>query len=518
MSLVVLLPSSSFFLAPYITKIITQGQASDSQLLFALDQKNTSALILAIKQHDVGSLEWLFLIRSLASQQGKAAYQLAQWYDEKTTTSEYKLKQVTKHQTEAIKWYQQSIRLHYEKAKISLAHLYIKKGEFDQAQRLLSQVDYSGKINIEVEYVIVQITLAIELGDESITSALFKSKSVLLEKSVVGKELLERIYRYKIINLKTNDKNHFINDTKSLISNKGSYNQNCLSSLQLFASTLNDLTHLDALQEKFKSTTLATFICLSPPRYFPKKSIDCNDDTGPITCDESMWQKVAETTTTRHIGYMNNQGGANVHLGIMYFDRTDNIDVFTHELTHLLGFIDEYPISEKHTTCQKIQQQPFSHNISILANNAIGLRQDVRKKTLAKLAWGHEVKPTTPILTQGTRNNWILGTPDSYKQEVGLFKAQTCYHSAEANENDFSAYKALAKSTHLEYYIEKMPKQYIAQLSHQSNDFLMPSFHYNIALALYKKGDVSKAKYWLNKSSLWEHSHIRKRKILKGEL
>jgi hypothetical protein len=535
-SLVVLLSSSSFFLNPYLSKSIAEGRVSESQFAFALNKKNISALASTVKQHDVGSVDWLSVMVYLAHQQGSSAYLLAKWYEKKISSSDFEFKLGLDNQTEAIKWYKQSIRLHFEKAKTSLARLYMKQGLLQQAELLLEEVNYNDEESVKIEYLIVKITLAIEIGDEDIVSSLLKTHSEFIVKYLAGRKLLELIYRYKVTdvtinissfnktwlnrkNVSTTNENTSTNNGNNGVQHIAAYHNSCISSIQLFASTLNDLVHIEKLQKKILLTPLAKYVCLPLPRYFPKKLLNCSDDlTRPIICDEAIWQKVAATTSTRHIGYMNSQGGANVHLGILYFDRVDDLDVFTHELTHLLGFVDEYPISKSHITCQSIQKFPFSHNISILANTELGSRQEVRQKILAQLSWADAIKPTTPILIKSNNKGWELGTPASYNGEVGMFKAKTCNDSVKASEEGFSAYKGVSKNTHLEYYAELIPKHYLDQLKKKPRSFLMPSFHYNIALNLYKKGNIIGAKHWLKQSSMWEKDKTRKNKILRGEL
>jgi hypothetical protein len=41
-------------------------------------------------------------------------------------------------------------------------------------------------------------------------------------------------------------------------------------------------------------------------------------------------------------------------------------------------------------------------------------------------------------------------------------------------------------------------------LADKPQAFLMPSFHYNIALALYQQGMIKKAKYFFTQAQLWQ--------------
>jgi hypothetical protein len=82
--------------------------------------------------------------------------------------------------------------------------------------------------------------------------------------------------------------------------------------------------------------------------------------------------------TTRYIAIMLPKGGANVHFGMLYFDAKDSIDVIEHEISHLLGFVDEYPLGKGHSKCRTSQQQISAQNIAVLQNGYQGERSAIR--------------------------------------------------------------------------------------------------------------------------------------------
>ena len=237
-----------------------------------------------------------------------------------------------------------------------------------------------------------------------------------------------------------------------------------------------------------------------------------------IQCDEANWHSIANSVESRYLGLMLEQGGANVHLGMMYFDSQDNIDVFSHEISHLLGFVDEYPLAKYHQKCQQPQLQPFSHNIVVLKSVHHGARKKVRKKILKTIPWAKHISEKTPILQRvlGKELTWQLGTPENQKGQTGVFVAESCDNSVAANKLNFRAYKPLTKRTQLRYFSSYFPDEYLAMLGEPSDVFLMPSFHYNIALAFYQQGNISEAKRWLEQAVLWEESPERIEKVRRG--
>ena len=120
---------------------------------------------------------------------------------------------------------------------------------------------------------------------------------------------------------------------------------------------------------------------------------------------------------------------------------------------------------------------------------------------LSSIAWGSLIADTTPVLQRVTNNldtlfdknimsiTWKVGTPDMYKHVLGIFPAETCDNALIVetlpfkNAVDFNAYKPLKEYTHLQYSSYDFPKHYENILALAPKAYIMPSFHYNIALA-----------------------------------
>jgi hypothetical protein len=221
-------------------------------------------------------------------------------------------------------------------------------------------------------------------------------------------------------------------------------------------------------------------------------------------------------------------GGANVHMGIVYSDRNDNVAVFSHEISHLLGFVDEYPLKKTHDICRGIQTKNFSHNIAVLKKYYQGTRKSVRFSIIKNIPWAESIQTSTPILQEevlGENNEkyWRLGTPKEFKDKVGVHISESCQKTMEDYSFDsnlvgsgFSAFKPLSRRTQLRYFSSKFPKEYLTLLARKPKAYLMPSFHYNIALALFHHGQINEAKYWLKQAAKWEKIPLKKLTVLKG--
>ncbi|WP_057831742.1 hypothetical protein [Colwellia sp. TT2012] len=522
LSLMISLSSSSFFLADYLTKQLQTKNYHAGQFSYALKHDYIAALTIAEKNATVTSIHWLTLNQTLAKSQQNAALKLAYWYQKKAQ-QEKNIALITT----AIMWFEQAIRLKSQQAMVALTQLYFQQGQFSLAQATLGQLPAMiNNNNLAETRLVLAINIAVSLGNVARVKQLINSAALKQGANSQINRLFSDLDKYAVIK-----------NSPLLISTVNVQEQvpfetlsSCLISLQLFATNLAHLKHLEQLISSFnEQQVLAQYVCLPMPRYISSKRLDCLAQAQrTIICDEAHWQSVAKDVSSRYIGLMLNEGGANVHLGILYFDVEDNTDVFSHEISHLLGFVDEYPLSKNHDKCQGVQHKPFAHNIAVLANYYQGVRKQVRARVLAEVAWASNIKASTPIL-QAVNNNlseqkkWRLGTPIAFKEQVGLHLAESCQQlstgkdlSARPIAPSYSAFKPLNRRTQLRYFANEFPSEYLSILNTKPSAYLMPSFHYNIALALYQQGDIVGARYWLAQAAAWESEALRKTRILSG--
>ncbi|WDE10326.1 hypothetical protein [Thalassomonas haliotis] len=523
MSLLVLLPSSSFFLPAYLSDLLLEGGYSRAQLDYAAKGELPAAWQLKLNQARYGSKAWLRLNEKLARTQGTAAVELARYYQGQGQKQQQQGGEGQEQRRLAIFWYRQGIRLSSKKARLGLAQLY-----FDNNQLLLAKETAGTNPDFTLlnadsaaeAHGLVKLAAqaAIALGDIDD----IKRQLPLLELSTAGRALLADIHRFGVLTsqAKGNRQAAFYGMPDPHVINKPAA-VSCTASIQLFATRIEHLHYLEQLIDGVESGPLAPFVCFAPVRYRALDSLACRErevtaanrrvkKRRAIKCREELWQYEAAGINSRFVGVLLPQGGANVHLGILYLDRSDNLDVFTHELSHLLGFIDEYPLPVHHNRCSAAQQSPFAHNLVVLAEFYQGERKQLRARILKQLPWAAQIREDTPIL-QAQANGWQLGTPDEYANRVGVFPAASC------DRQTPQAFKPLSKRTQLAYYEEAFPDAYLKRLSAQPGAFLMPSFHYNIALALFHRGEIKQAKFWLNQAALWESSAVRKAKIIVGD-
>ncbi len=491
------LSTSSFFLPQYLTKIIDANKHSSAQLNFALEQENQSALKFARTKALYHSAQWLELSIKLAKTRGKAAYQLALYYQNQPKQAEF--------------WYKSAIRLDYAKARVALAQYYFKQGQFEKSAHALISLPQNLSQSLIIAAQTVKINIALNLGKIDDVKAIVSEYAKQLQLTEQGQLLLADLSKYRVLKNSSPSTLNKLNAT------------DCDNSIQLFATNLRHLKQLEQLVTEFDNQALSTVVCFSPVRYMAITALDCiGEPTKAINCNEINWQPLSKSINSRYVGVMLPEGGANVHYGILYFDAQDNVDVVAHEVSHLLGFVDEYPLVAGHVKCESSQDKIFSRNVSVLKRRYQGNKQTIREKILQQVAWAEYIKDSTPILQEVTGLNsqqyWQIGTPELFNHEVGVFISKTCDSSVNHKRDDFASFKPVSQQTKLQYFALEFPEVYILLLQDNPSRHLMPSFHYNIALASFQQGNISQAKDYLRRAMSWEHDIDRRNIVSQGNL
>jgi hypothetical protein len=469
MSLIVMLSSSSFLLCNYLTQQIIKGKYSKAQLNYAVSLKVIPALKIKQRLALKGSSLWLNYTTKLALQQPLHSLILAKYYQQQYTRNQDKVLL-----NNIVFWHKKAIKQGSMTAVLSLAKWFYHQNELPKAEKLLA-----AHKNYSTEYAILYFKILIAQGTIENNAALTETLQKILQKTSYGQAFLQQLTAYQIIKAPKNifDSKVYLNAS---IKDSDATIKFCDNTIQFFATRLVDLIKVEQLIKGFKNHALAAFVCFAPVRYIAATKLSCKAvNNKAIRCDESIWRDYSSTIKSKYIGLLLPSGGANVHLGMVYLDSQDTVQVFAHEISHLLGFIDEYSLPLQHPVCQQKQKAPFAHNIAVIKARYHGTRSEIRKHVLAQIPWSTYIKPSTPILQARHVKNqqvWQVGTPNEYNQDVGVFLAETCHGRT------VSAFKALAKQTQLRYYEEEFPKLYIQQFKLRPQQFLMPSFHYNLAL------------------------------------
>jgi hypothetical protein len=443
LSLLILISTSSFFWLNSLVTAVENGHASRSQLAHISQFGLKARLYSRLEVLTVGGRKWQAIAKALAKTDGKIAFNLGKYYLENQSIRQ------------AILWFSQAIRLKHQVARVLLAKTYISNNKLNEAKALLLPI-----IN-DANALPLFMDIAITEGE----SAIINKYANQLKAQTSNTAFYQTLLNYKIIQT---------NQHVSLPS--------CLATVQPYATNLENLANFEKLISSKKLAPLRPYICFSEVKYISKKRLACqHEKSSAIFCNENLWQSSLLTVTenaegAHFLAVLVEKGGANVNAGILYLDSEDTDEVFFHELTHLLGFVDEYRLAENHQRCLSVQEQMFAHNIAVLPRFYHGDKQKVRAEILAQLPWAKYIKPSTKIMTK-TAQGWLLGTnmPEPRSETVGAYFSETC------SESNFIAVKPLKQRTALRYFEEKFPDLYLKLLEDEPERFLMPSFEYNKA-------------------------------------
>ncbi|WP_191321792.1 hypothetical protein [Colwellia sp. C1TZA3] len=391
---------------------------------------------------------WLHLAKHHGDSNANTAYQLAEYFrrDEQITSAQL--------------WYQVAIRQQHVAARIALANIYFKQQQYVNIKPLLLPIAGNEKA------LALLYKVALYQGELAFIE---DHKNMLAQGGNVG--LYNELEHFAVF---SDSQRQSEEKLEQHIEKKTNKNLACSVDVQLFATSLKGLRHGQQLMSAFAHHKLAKYICLRTPKYISEKAINCLHGVSEnISCNASVWI-TRNDITSRYLGVIVEQGGANVDHGIMYIDQDDNLDVLIHELSHFIGFVDEYPLPKQHQKCQQVQQSPFAHNLVVLADFYLGEREKLRASILSQVPWRNLIKPSTPILSK-YQQGWTLATPVKYQNEIGLFTTASCN-----KQRKTQAFKPLSSRTKLEYFELYFPERYLNIIELAPKLFLMPSYYFNL--------------------------------------
>ncbi|WP_185962555.1 hypothetical protein [Thalassomonas sp. M1454] len=497
-----LLSTSSFSLLKSLDSFLSSAEYKlapehyTSQYLLGLSLGLDVAQYQHIREVEHGSKKWQKLATNLARNDADIAWQLSQYYKLKQQQRNYQY------------WFDKAAELGSVDALITNIENKLaaqpQQKQYLEAKRALSEL-----LDSNDDALILSTHLAIEFNDlEQL------SHNIRLLKSDRGKHLRQLINRYRVLP----SQYHLEQPANSLLSKANSSSSKALScdnKIQFFATSIPALSKLEQQIALLSVTPFySQKFCFSTPRFISKAELKCShSDEQRIQCDESIWQDKALEPDIKYLGVLVEKGGANVNHGILYIDEQDSQQVVEHELMHLIGYVDEYPLHASHNVCLASNDEAIANNVIKVDKRYYNNETQARAILLAKLPWRNLIASDTPLTTPVTMNNttkYKVGTPMSHKQKVGLFPTNTC------NNHEALTFKPVSIATKLEYFEQSLPDTY-QQLSFNAADkFNMPSYQYNIGLSLLRQEQGELAQQWFVESAKLETDQRRQKVISQG--
>ncbi len=154
-------------------------------------------------------------------------------------------------------------------------------------------------------------------------------------------------------------------------------------------------------------------VCFSGPRYISSHTLKCGlGKYGEARCDwlDESAAHLAASAQAQHVFVMAEHGLANVRGQVAYFSPEASVDVVMHELLHLYGFMDEYPISAQlaKTYCSGEGKKAI--------NLWVGAPENAPKGWVpSRTCQGHGVASFKPVAEQTNMEFQSLALPNAYR-------------------------------------------------------------------------------------------------------
>lgn len=212
----------------------------------------------------------------------------------------------------------------------------------------------------------------------------------------------------------------------------------CGIQLQPVATSLSSMRKIRGFISRYQDDKRLSGLsmCFNDPIWVEPDTLSCSANwrgSQRLGCNLNALDNVLEPNVFTHLLVVADRGKANVNQGVIYLDLADNYHVLVHELAHLVGFIDEYPLS------------------SALAEQVCYAGVDAPNLVI--------VEPTSDDQDLAEQNDEPLDI--SYWQQfelpIRVSASRTC------NNHALQAFKPSGRLTFMEYYdTEYIPPLYIA--------------------------------------------------------
>lgn len=507
MSLTIILSSSSFFYAPYLTQLIEANEETGNQLTFAVQQGIPAALKRSIKQHDVGSNKWLNIAYKLADHDFEIANQLATYLAEAGQVTE--AEKIWKNAVIHI-FSQDKLHIDAEIVVGDYANFLYQQAQFQASQTVINTLrhKYGNLSELTAE---LSLKNALALGDKNlIEGAIADIVAFAPEGEVASNLIFFGIAEASPTLMAPSSKLNTSPQTQTKSGNS------CHYSITLMASYYEDLAQWQGIVAEYRQADMANYLCVDAIRYIPPQALDCQAlAEQPILCNELAMENDVSSIGSDYLAIMLPEGKANVYYGIMHLDRGDDTNVFMHEAAHLLGFIDEYALRESHQLCQSTGNLGFNvANIDVAEIKNIDGKRVLPISIVKTLPWFSLFTDANAIRASVIEKNgdeyWPMDVAFG-NSEAGIFLSETCQRQSE-----LVSVKPFSKRNKMRNHNLEMPNAFYSLFSASPEQFSRPSFHYNLARAHYLEGNINAAKRWLESSARSVKNEEKQFKILTG--
>lgn len=210
-------------------------------------------------------------------------------------------------------------------------------------------------------------------------------------------------------------------------------------------------------------------MCFNRPIWVDDQLLACSGNwrgQQRLGCNLTSLDEKLNPSKFTHLLVVADRGKANVNQGVIYLDLADNYDVLVHELAHLVGFVDEYPLSDAvaEQVCYQGVDAP-----NLIIKDVGGQQNDYTDVESMDLSYWQQ-----------------------FDLPIRLSAARTC------NNHLLQAYKPASKLTFMEYYdTAYIPPIYLVMWQSRlvNKEGVVPAYQY-LARQLEDANLDNKAQRW----------------------
>lgn len=225
----------------------------------------------------------------------------------------------------------------------------------------------------------------------------------------------------------------------------------CVAVVQPVLSDQRSVERWQFLSAQWPKQALAGVgLCFAKPLLVDYRALNCSQ-VGRLQCNSQPLEPLALSINHRLWLLLAGEGGANYQHGLVSAPVNADWGLLSHELSHAMGFLDEYPLSEAvaRTVCQP----------GTLSSNVLFAKEDVQR--FAK--------------------HFAL-----QQHEITLTEIETC------RQIGLAAWRPVAATTNLQHHEYPLPKLYLTVMAQQLRQIELAPIHYLLAMKAKERGDLQR--------------------------
>ncbi len=221
----------------------------------------------------------------------------------------------------------------------------------------------------------------------------------------------------------------------------------CIAIVQPVLSDQRSIKRWQLLSDQWPKQALARVgLCFAKPVLVDTRALDCSE-ASRLQCNSEPLEPLALSINHRLWLLLAGEGSANYQHGLVSAPVKADWGLLSHELSHAIGFLDEYPLTAEvaRTVCQP----------GTLSSNVLFAKEDLQR----------------------FMEHFALS-----QDEIALTEIDTC------RQIGLAAWRPVAATTNLQHHEYPLPDLYLTVMEKQLRQMQLAPIHYLLAMKAKKRG------------------------------